>query len=51
MRTNEKICELRDKLQSLILNGADYLEICKASEELDRFIMKYYLVANTCFDR
>ena len=46
MITNKQICELRDKLQNLILKGTDYIEICKVSQELDELILKYYLVAS-----
>lgn len=43
MTTNKQICELRDKLQELILNGTDYIEICKVSQELDELIVQYYM--------
>ncbi len=45
MTNNNEICKLRDKLQSLILMGADYNEICKVSQELDKLIVKYYAMA------
>ena len=45
MTNNNEICKLRDKLQHLILIGADYNEICRVSQELDELIIKYYAVA------
>lgn len=45
MTNNNEICKLRDKLQSLILMGADYNEICRVSQELDKLIVKYYAMA------
>ena len=45
MTNNSEICKLREKLQNLILNGADYNEICKVSQELDELIVKYYVMA------
>ena len=45
VKNNKEICKLRDKLQCLILMGADYSEICKVSQELDELIIKYYALA------
>lgn len=45
MTNNKEICKLRDKLQDLILIGADYDEICRVSQELDELIVKYYAMA------
>lgn len=42
MGNNKEICKLRDKLQRLILSGADYHEICAVSQELDKLIVEYY---------
>ncbi len=42
MKNNKEICKLRDKLQHLILSGADYNEICEVSRELDELIVEYY---------
>lgn len=39
---NEKICELRDKLNKSIENGDDYAITYKLSVELDELIAKYY---------
>ncbi|MBQ9266695.1 MAG: aspartyl-phosphate phosphatase Spo0E family protein [Clostridia bacterium] len=45
MTNDKEICRLRDKLQSLILKGADYNEICRVSQELDELIVKHYAMA------
>ena len=39
---NEKICELREKLNDSIINGEDYSVIYKISVELDELIAQYY---------
>lgn len=39
---NEKICELREKLNKSIQNGEDYDKIYKISIELDELIAEYY---------
>lgn len=39
---NEKICELRDRLNKSIENGDDYKITYKLSIELDELIAKYY---------
>lgn len=39
---DEKICELRDKLNTQIVSGEDYKNIYKTSVELDDLIAKYY---------
>ncbi len=39
---NDKICELRDKLNKSILDGEDYEVIYKISIELDELIAEYY---------
>ena len=39
---DEKICELREKLNKCISNGEDYSVIYKVSVELDELIAKYY---------
>lgn len=39
---DEKICELRDKLNKSIENGDDYDKIYKLSVELDELIAEYY---------
>ena len=39
---NDKICELRDKLNKSILDGEDYEIIYKISIELDELIAEYY---------
>lgn len=39
---NEKICELRDRLNKSIENGDDYKITYKLSVELDELIAKYY---------
>ena len=38
----DKICELRDKLNKSIINGEDYGIIYKLSVELDDLIAEYY---------
>ena len=42
MTNNKEICKLRDQLQHMILIGADYKEICRVSQELDKLIVNYY---------
>ncbi len=42
MMLNEKICELREKLNDSIINGEDYSVIYKISVELDELIAQYY---------
>jgi len=39
---NEKILELREKLNESIINGEDYEITYKLSIELDELITKYY---------
>lgn len=39
---NEKICELREKLNKSIQNGENYDKIYKISIELDELIAEYY---------
>lgn len=39
---DDKICELRDKLNKSIINGEDYGIIYKLSVELDDLIAEYY---------
>jgi len=39
---NDKICELRDKLNKSISEGQDYSTIYKLSVELDQLIAKFY---------
>ena len=39
---NKKINELRDKLNSLITDGADFSEIQKVSQLLDDCLVEYY---------
>ena len=39
---DNKICELRDKLNNSILEGKDYEIIYNLSVELDELIAKYY---------
>ena len=39
---DDKICELRNKLNKCISNGEDYSVIYKVSVELDELIAKYY---------
>lgn len=39
----EKICELREKLNNSIVEGKDYSTIYKISTDLDELIAKYYL--------
>ena len=39
---NEKICELRNKLNKSIREGEDYAIIYKISIELDDLIAEYY---------
>lgn len=39
---DEKICNLRDKLNKCISNGEDYSVIYKVSVELDELIAQYY---------
>lgn len=39
---DDKICELRDKLNKSIINGEDYGIIYKISVELDDLIAEYY---------
>ena len=38
----EKICEVRDKLNRSITNGDDYSAIYRISVELDDLIAKFY---------
>ena len=42
MELNERICELRDKLNQSIKNGDDYEITLKISVELDELIAQYY---------
>ena len=44
MTLDEKIDELRSKLNDLILNNANYDEIYKASIMLDELIVEYYKI-------
>lgn len=37
----DKICILREKLHSLILQNADYKEILELSQELDKIIVRF----------
>ena len=39
---DDKICELRDKLNKSIIDGVDYGIIYKISVELDDLIAEYY---------
>lgn len=39
---DDKICELRDKLNKSIIDGEDYEIIYKISVELDDLIAEYY---------
>ena len=39
---DEKICEVRNKLNKSIENGEDYSIVYKLSVELDELIAKYY---------
>lgn len=39
---NDKICELREKLNDSIINGQDYHIIYELSVELDVLIAQYY---------
>lgn len=39
---NEKICELREKLNNSILEGQDYKIIYQLSVDLDELIAQYY---------
>ena len=39
---DEKICELREKLNNSILEGKDYQIIYKLSVDLDELIAQYY---------
>ena len=39
---DDKICELRDKLNKSIIDGEDYGIIYKLSVELDDLIAEYY---------
>ena len=39
---NQKICELRDKLNESIVNGHDYSVTYKLSIQLDDLIAQYY---------
>lgn len=39
---DEKICELRDKLNEKIVSGEEYEVIYKISVELDELIAQYY---------
>ena len=39
---DDKICELRDKLNKSIIDGEDYGIIYKRSVELDDLIAEYY---------
>ncbi len=39
---DEKICELRDKLNKSIIDGEDYAIIYQISIELDELIAQYY---------
>lgn len=41
---DEKICELRDKLNQSIANGDDYEKIYQLSVELDELIAEYYRI-------
>ena len=39
---NKKINDLRDKLNNLITNGADFSEIQRVSQLLDDCLVEYY---------
>ena len=39
---NDKICELRDKLNKSLIDGTEYEEIYKICVELDGLIAEYY---------
>lgn len=39
---NDKICELREKLNNSIINGQDYKIVYDLSVQLDELIAQYY---------
>lgn len=39
---NDKICDLREKLNESIINGEDYSKTYQLSIELDELIAQYY---------
>ena len=39
---DDKICNLREKLNQSIINGEDYKIIYKISTDLDKLIWQYY---------
>lgn len=41
---DEKICTLREKLNTCILEGKDYNVIYKLSTDLDNLIAEYYMM-------
>lgn len=43
---NDRICELRDKLNKSIENGENYDKIYKLSVELDELIAEFYREKN-----
>ena len=45
---DDKICELREKLNNSIVTGQDYSITYKLSIELDELIAEYYKAANKC---
>ncbi len=47
---DEKICELRDKLNKSIENGEDYEKIYRLSVELDELIAEFYRNADNVND-
>lgn len=44
---DDEICKLREKLNNSILEGREYSEILKISQELDELIAQYYKTAFT----
>lgn len=39
---DDEICKLREKLNNSILEGKEYSEILRISQELDELIAQYY---------
>lgn len=40
---NEKLNALKEKLNELVKNNAQYEEIYKISKEIDKYIVEYYM--------
>ena len=44
---DDEICKLREKLNNSIIEGKEYSEVLKISQELDELIAQYYKTTST----